>query len=244
MGAAEKREAEELAIPVRHTDPPDGHFPEESHGDEGEGSWLVSYADMMTLLVGFFVVLQSFSKPDAGEFEKVKKETTKIFGGEYSRPFEDLAKDLQKVVKDMKMSDQVIFSQNDQGLEVTFRGALFFDPGAYELKDQAKVLMDNLIPVIAQKAKDYGIVVEGHTDSTPLSSRGPLFSNWELSSVRACTVLRLFQEKGFSPKKMKALGWGDTHPVVAEKNSQGIVIPEAQAQNRRVVIKILNDFGG
>jgi chemotaxis protein MotB len=210
--------------------------------DEGEGNWLVSYADMMTLLVGFFVVLQSFSKIDAQAFEQVKKETTKLFGGEYQVPFEDVTKDLRKVVEDLKVADQVLFSQTDDGVEITFRGALFFDPGAFELRPEALKLLSELIPVISNKAKDFGIVVEGHTDNTPLTAKGALSTNWELSSVRACRVLRLFEERGFQSNRMKALGWGATRPLVQEDGASGAQLAELQSQNRRVVIKILKDF--
>jgi chemotaxis protein MotB len=215
-----------------------GHHVE---ADEGEGNWLVSYADMMTLLVGFFVVLQSFSKVDAQSFEQVKKETSKLFGGQYTLPFEDLSRELKKVVKDKQLSDQVLFNQTDQGIEITFKGALFFDTGSPNLKDDAVGLLTQLIPIISERGKDFGIVVEGHTDSTPLVSDGPISSNWELSSVRACKVLHMFEEKGFSAAKMKALGWGDTRPVVPNTDDKGNPLPLNQAQNRRVVIKILKN---
>ena len=210
--------------------------------EDGEGSWLVSYADMMTLLVGFFVVLQSFSKVDPSSFEKVKKETTQLFGGEYKLPFEDLKKDLEKIVKDMQASDQVIFMQTEEGIEITFRGALFFDTGSFELRNEATTLLSDLIPVISEKAKNFGIVVEGHTDSRPLASAGAVASNWELSSIRACRVLRLFIEKGFSENRIKALGWGATRSIASDHNPDGSWNEVNQAQNRRVVVKILKNF--
>jgi chemotaxis protein MotB len=58
-------------------------------------------------------------------------------------------------------------------------------------------------------------------------------SNWELSSVRACSVLHIFEKAGFPPGQLTAIGWGDTKPIVANDT------PESRSQNRRVVIKIL-----
>lgn len=215
----------------------DHHPPEES----SEGNWLVSYADMMTLLVGFFVLLLSFSKLDATQFEKIKKETTKVFGGEYKMPFEDLGKNLKKVIDKSKLSNQVYVKETDEGIEITFRGALFFESGSTILKEEAKNLMSQLIPEISSNAKDFGITVEGHTDNKPLSG-GAFPSNWELSSVRACTVLRMFQEQGFDPHKLKAIGWGEQKPIFPNADEAGNPIPQNQAQNRRVVIKIIRDF--
>lgn len=220
--------------PARHRrDPP----PEE----EGEGNWLVSYADLMTLLFGFFVVLQSFSTIDASKFEQLKKETTKVFGGEYQVPFEKLSSSLKGVVEKMGLRDQVIFTETDAGIDVTFRGALFFDSGSIELRSQARDLLDQLIPIIIDQAKDFGIVVEGHTDNVPVKMKN-IASNWELSSLRSCQVVRLFEERGFDRTKLKALGWGDTRPILPNTDENGIASESNQAQNRRVVIKILKDF--
>lgn len=242
-----------MAIPLRKETPAEVHREEiesdffqrhgSSHADEGEGNWLVSYADMMTLLCGFFVVLFSFSKIDSGEFEKIKKETTKVFGGEYQQPFEKLSKALHKVIEEQKMQDQVFIQESDDGLLVTFRGALFFDSGSSELRDQARELLDKIVPTIADNSQEMGIIIEGHTDNRPIFSK--VFpSNWELSSVRACTVLRFFLDKKFNPNKIKAIGWGDRHPVAPNDDPQGGALPENQSQNRRVVIKIVKNFDG
>lgn len=212
-----------------------------AHVEEGEGNWLVSYADMMTLLCGFFVVLFSFSKIDSGEFEKIRRETTKVFGGEYQKPFEKLSKALQQVIEEKKLSDQVFMTESDEGILVTFRGALFFDSGAAELRAQASDLLEKLVPTITDNSQDMAIVIEGHTDNRPIFSK--IFaSNWELSSVRACTVLRFFLDKGFNPDRIKAIGWGDRRPVAPNEDRNGAQLLENQSQNRRVVIKIVKDF--
>jgi chemotaxis protein MotB len=129
--SAEQRELEQMS-----------HYKKNgsSHADEGEGSWLVSYADMMTLLVGFFVMLFSFSKIDSNEFEKVKKETTKVFGGEYQKPFEKLSGELKKVLTEQKLTDQVLLQESDAGIILTFRGALFFESASSNLRSQASDL--------------------------------------------------------------------------------------------------------
>lgn len=212
-----------------------------AHVEEGEGSWLVSYADMMTLLCGFFVVLFSFSKIDSGEFEKIRKETTRVFGGEYQKPFETLSSALQKVVEEKKLGDQVFIQETEEGILVTFRGSLFFDSGSADMREQARSLLEQLVPAITSNSEDMGIVIEGHTDNRPIYSK--IFpSNWELSSVRACTVLRFFVEKGFNPHKIKAIGWGEHRPVAPNEDKNGVSLLDNQAQNRRVVIKIVKNF--
>jgi chemotaxis protein MotB len=212
-----------------------------THVEEGEGNWLVSYADMMTLLCGFFVVLFSFAKIDSGQFEKIRKETTRVFGGEYQKPFEKLSSALQKVIEEKKLGDQVFIQETEDGILVTFRGSLFFDSGSADMREQARSLLEQLVPAITSNSQDMGIVIEGHTDNRPIYSK--IFpSNWELSSVRACTVLRFFVEKGFNPNKIKAIGWGEHRPVAPNEDKNGVPLPDNQAQNRRVVIKIVKNF--
>lgn len=212
-----------------------------AHSEEGEGNWLVSYADMMTLLCGFFVVLFSFSKIDSGEFEKIRKETTRVFGGEYQKPFETLSSALHKVVEEKKLGDQVFIQETEEGILVTFRGSLFFDSGSAEMREQAHSLLKQLVPTIASNSEDMGIVIEGHTDNRPIYSK--IFpSNWELSSVRACTVLRFFIENGFNPHKIKAIGWGEHRPVAPNEDKNGVPLLDNQSQNRRVVVKIVKNF--
>ncbi len=210
-------------------------------GGEDEGAWLVSYADMMTLLVGFFVMLMSFSKIDNTAFEKVKQATSESFGGDYQQPQEKLVKNVKEVLADNKALDEVNFEQTDSGAEISFRGGLFFSTGSIELRPEAKKILRGLVPVIMKQAAGYGVVIEGHTDSVPLKGTKSIATNWELSSLRACTVLRLFEESGFDRKHLKAIGWGDTRPVPDDKHVSREPA-EVHARNRRVVIKILKDF--
>lgn len=210
------------------------------HAEDSE-QWLVSYADMMTLLVGFFVMLQSFSKVDDKLFEPIKKETTMLFGGEYKVPFEKLEKSLKIAITKQGFGEQIAVEKVENGIVLNFRGALFFDSGSTQLKDSGSKLMSEIIPVIAKEAEGFGIIVEGHTDNVPISG-GIYPSNWELSSVRACTVLRLFESAGFDRNRLKAIGWGDSKPLVKNEDDRGIASVENQAQNRRVVIKILKNI--
>lgn len=210
--------------------------------EESESNWLVSYADLMTLLFGFFVLLFSFSKIDDEKFEQLKREATKTFGGEYQKPFENITASMKEIVQNQKLQDQVAFQETDAGVEVTFRGALFFESGASDLRQEAKDMLEQMVPTIIGNAKGFGIVIEGHTDNRPMYSNGPIATNWELSSVRACTVLRFFLDKGFNPDAIKAMGFGDRRPVVPNEDKDGNPLPDNQAQNRRVVIRILRSF--
>lgn len=207
------------------------HHKEEPH-DDGEHIWLVSYADMVTLLLGFFILLLSFSKIDPSKLEKVKQSATQVFGGEYKVPFAAMTDQLKKAVAAGGLSDQVAFQQTEEGVQVTFRGALFFDSGSATLRNEATELLKKVIPVIKSQADKFDVVIEGHTDNVKISG-GMFASNWELSSVRACSVLRVFEEYGFNSKQLMAIGWGETKPIASNET------PEMRSQNRRVVVRIV-----
>ncbi len=211
----------------------DAHAP---HEEGGEG-WLVSYADMMTLLVGFFVILQSFSSISPQKFEKVKQEASKVFGGEYQKPYKDLVDKLNADIKKLGISNQLILRDSDAGVEISFRGTLFFDSGSDAMNEEGIKILQILAPTIKSQAQLYQIKIEGHTDDSPIST-AKFRNNWELSSLRACQVLEFFEQNGFSPKQLTAIGYGDTFPVVPNRDAQGNPIPENQNQNRRVVIVI------
>jgi chemotaxis protein MotB len=215
-----------------------GHEP---HEEDSESNWLVAYADMMTLLFGFFVILSAFSTPNAQKMEELKKETALAMGGKYVKPYEDLTDGLRSVLKKVNLDKDVLIEETDEGVTLTSRGALFFDSGLAELKPQARDLMENIAGVLAQEAKGFKIVVEGHTDNVPMvSSQFP--SNWELSAVRAGTVVRLLESRGLPRRNLRPVGQADTEPVAPNNDAQGQPIVKNQAINRRIVIKILKQL--
>ncbi|MBS1985148.1 MAG: OmpA family protein [Bdellovibrionales bacterium] len=205
--------------------------------DDGEGNWLVSYADMMTLLFGFFVMLSAFSVPDAAKMEAMKRETSAAMGGKYTKPFEQLTNSIQRTLAEALLDKEVSVTQTDEGVMLVSKGTLFFDSGSAGLKPEAAVLMEKIGDVLAREAQGFRIVVEGHTDDIPISSHD-FPSNWELSSMRAGSVVRLLEAKGLPRKDLRPQGLADTEPVAPNHDANGEAIPANQAANRRVVIRV------
>jgi chemotaxis protein MotB len=208
-------------------------------GDDGEGNWLVSYADMMTLLVGFFVILLSFSSVDAAKFKEAQKSVVEKFGGKIEDPFKDLYESLKKELDKLKLGDSVEIKKEDNGVSISFLGTVFFNLGSADVKGEAKDLLGKIIPIIKTQAQGFHILVEGHTDNVPISNGTTFRTNWELSSVRACRVLNSFESSGFDRNKLNAVGLADTKPAYPNANPDSSPNPVNQAKNRRVVIKIL-----
>lgn len=213
------------------------HGTHEEHG--GEESWLISYADLMTLLVGFFVILMSFSEMDQEKFEQAKKSITKEFGGKYETPYGDIADKIKASIEKTGMGGQVAIKTDEAGVEISFLGTTFFETGSVDVKAEAQKLFSLVIPEIKAETADFNIVIEGHTDDVPLAGGGTIKNNWELSSIRACRVLEYFLGQGFKKEKMTAIGYGDARPLVPNRDANGVAIPINQSQNRRVVMKLL-----
>lgn len=208
-----------------------------------ESNWLVSYADMMTLLCGFFILLFSMAKMDEPKYEKVKEAVAKQFGGKYESPSEALAKNMEQTIQKLGLADQVSLQADTYGVSIVFQSTLFFDTLSADVKTEGQTVLNRLIDsIIAQQQKDkknFKVVVEGHTDGRPILA-GPYPSNWELSGARASRVVRTFLERGFDPKSLAAIGYADTYAVAPERTASGEFDNEALAKNRRVVVRILD----
>lgn len=248
MSAAKKLNPDSEPLEAVHADvshDQDDHDPFASgHGkkvEEGEGVWLISYADMMTLLMGFFALIASFSKVDSAEFEKVKKEAVKYFGGEYKAPYGDLADQLKKVINKMGLSEKVTVEQGPDGVGLTFQGTLLFDSGSFQVKEDSHGMMQTIADAVHKEAGDHNVLIEGHTDNVPIS-HPYIASNWELSGLRAARVARLFEDAGFQKTQLTIVGWGETKPVVPNMNSDSSPNVANQSKNRRVHIKIYKEL--
>lgn len=214
---------------------------DDDHGPghiDSEGIWLMSYADLMTLLMGFFALMTSMASFEEEKFAKVADETAKYFGGEIEEPFEELAGKIKKVIEEKGLQDQVETEVSKTQIRLTFKGTLFFDSGSINLKDGATVLMNEIINVLGQNAPEEKFMIEGHTDDVPIS-QGVIASNWELSSLRSAAVARLFEKYGFKRGQILTLGHGETRPKVPNRDAQGNPIPKNMSENRRVVLNIM-----
>ncbi len=210
--------------------------------EHDESNWLISYADMMTLLCVFYIMMFSMSKINVPEFEHVKKEMAKHFNSKYESPTEDLGKFINQVVQEAGVSKEVLTTSDGVSVSVAFQSTLFFDSLSAEMSDQGRGILAKFISGLMAKqtqlGKSYKIVVEGHTDSQPVMG-GAFPSNWELSSSRATRVIRLFIDGGFDARNLLAIGYSDTQPLAESRNLDGSWNLENLAKNRRVMVRIL-----
>ena len=148
---------------------------------------------------------------------------------------EQLAEEIEEAVEESRFADEIDVDFTAQYVSLTLNGALLFDSGSAELKEEAKPLMDKIGQLLARYAQST-IEIEGHTDNVPIHN-ARFADNNELSSFRALSVFNYFMETTFlDPATIKHSGRGEYLPVADNAT------PEGRAQNRRVEIKIYHSL--
>ena len=207
-----------------------------------EEEWLVTYADAITLLMAFFVMLVSFSKIDLPMFEAVMagiKEEIGMGKDTAASTSQQVQSALESAAFEMSMEQVVEVQKDDKGIVIEMASTSFFKPGTAQLLDSALPLLKAWSATLTQEQFKYFFVkVEGHTDDDPINT--PKFpSNWELSAARAAAVVRNMQDHHVHVFQLKVSGFGDTHPKVPNRDLDGNPIKANQAKNRRVVIHLI-----
>lgn len=217
-------------------------FIEES-GDDG--GFLATYADMVTLLLAFFVMLYGMSDTDASKFSGAAASLRSALVGALDGPITaappaetpsgpELAtapiEELMKTLQSQLPADQVELEWDGTRIRLRVRNHLLFKSGSSDLAHGAEALFAELGGIIKTKTAKSGpvrVAIEGHTDDKPIST--PKFpSNWELSAIRATTVLRQLTAQGLPTRHLTATGYGDRLPLGPNDNR------ENRAKNRRV----------
>lgn len=206
---------------------------------EAQEDWLLSYADMITLLMAFFIVLVSMSKIDPAKYEEVQAGMAKDVGNrEVTKPLQDLKSELLGEIAGAGVEDSVDVGKDDKGIVLNLASGSMFKPGSAEIRPEILPLMKEITGTLTQKRfLNYQVEIQGHTDDTPVRTQ-QFPSNWDLSAARALSTLKLLSELGIIQSRMKIAAMADTAPRVPNRNESGKAYPENQAINRRVEIHI------
>jgi chemotaxis protein MotB len=247
-----------------------GRRRKEAEEHENHERWLVSYADFITLLFAFFVVMYSLSSVNEGKYRVLSDSIVQAFrsisvntSGEQIivqqvpmpvRPslnppkpddakekakeaaraaavqrMRNMADEIRRVLQPLAEGGQVSVTEGAHGIKVEINAEVLFAPGEADLGAGAVNALTAVAQVLAPA--EFPIVIEGHTDNVPIRTyRFP--SNWELSAVRASSVVRLFVDNGVGPARLTAAGYGDQRPVADNLTDLG------RSRNRRVTLLI------
>ncbi|KON80721.1 flagellar motor protein MotD [Azoarcus sp. PA01] len=239
---------------------------------ENHERWLVSYADFITLLFAFFVVMYSLSSVNEGKYRVLSDSLVSAFrSGAINPPgspiiavsvppapppapavrpvrepaaaarreaelkrLNSIADEIRRLLQPLATGGQVSVAEGAHGITVEINASVLFAPGDATLAAPAIAVLRAVAQVLA--GADFPITVEGHTDSVPIrTERFP--SNWELSTVRASSVVRLFIDAGVRGDRLTAAGYAEQRPLTDNTSEEG------RARNRRVTILIESMLG-
>ncbi|NLP34588.1 MAG: flagellar motor protein MotB [Clostridiales bacterium] len=273
--------------------------------DEGPGQpWLATFADLMNLLLCFFVMLFAMSDVNAEKFNQISASMANSFGilqgggtaiidgqlissgvsqlnnldeyysnmgidnvdgslkgedietgsstleDDYQEALDMIQEKMEKVTTQMyddisELTEsyslggyvELAMDPEYQFVKLSLKGSVLFDSGKAEIKEQAKPILSKIGDVLA-KFEDYTIEIEGHTDNVPIVNANYKDNNW-LSSARALNAADyLIKVKKLNPAKLKYTGRGEHNPIASNDTEEG------RAKNRRIEIKIYNEFSG
>jgi len=241
-------------------------MPFDVEGEDSDKAWIVTFADMMTLILVFFILLYTLSESEERAYiEQIA--AIKVLDGEGNqisvidyaasqgrnpeplKVIEDLlgmnpadspidiiiddtqpaiVSELESMIANTDLAEAVDLIFDGDQINLQIDGRYLFKSARAELKDSARIIFSNLT-VLFREHSDYRISIRGHTDDRDINTvRFP--SNWELSAVRATSVLRYFIQQGIDPERMTATGYADFIPLVDNETAQN------RARNRRVEI--------
>lgn len=199
--------------------------------------WLISYADLLTNLLVFFVLLISASHVSSVEFERVKDSLKGSSKKQPETSMTQVYESLNQAVKSHQQQENIKVEKDDRSIAISFPGKVLFDLGKADVKPEVNDMMKEIAAAL-QNIPDYArIAIEGHTDDNPVQGSG-VQSNWHLSALRAVNVLQYMDQLAVCKGKCEIRGFGATMPVAENRNSSGQKIESNQALNRRVVIRV------
>lgn len=228
--------------------------------DKGAPKWMVTFSDLMTLILVFFILLFSMSVVDATKFRAIadsfkQREILDFYpsiiesenpsddtdvkrdpledmnsGDKADRELNRLLEEVNQYLEKNELTDVITASRDDRGVVLVLQERTLFDTGEAEILLGAEPFLRK-VGTLLETIPNL-VKIEGHTDSRPINTyRYP--SNWELSGARASSVIRfLVEENGIEANRFLAVGYGDTRPVVPNTTIENL------QKNRRVIIVI------
>ena len=213
--------------------------------DPEKDRYLITYADVITLLLGLFIILYAISNIDTQKYEKLKSAFESSFtGGKIVgikktsgelivTPVDNLRNHLKKLITDNGYSKVIKLEENEHGIIIHILDEILFPSGSADLNKNSLVILNKIASILNQIPND--IRIEGHTDNVPIHTAS-FPSNWHLSVMRALnTAYYLINNENLKAQRVSIVGNSEYKPIASNTTVSG------RAQNRRVDIVIVRE---
>ena len=228
---------------------------------EGAADWLLTYGDMTTLLLTFFIMLLTSATVDgqklklilsafpglgmyeggntlqAGKLAELGNTIMALPSMSKGRALDNARKKAISQFQPEIKSQKVRIKEDERGLVISLASDAFFPPATADLKiEEAREAMQKVSLLLgSEELKGRKFRIEGHTDSEPTDPEGNFPTNWELSTARATNVLHYLVDYGVDETQFQVAGFADTVPIASNDTEEG------RAYNRRVDIIVLTE---
>ena len=220
---------------------------------ESSGGWLMTYADMMTLLFAFFVLLYSMSSPDPVKMSQIQD----AMDEESSlKSQSEIKQDFEEIIEEMGIEKSTNIISDPRGVAIEMDGDICFGSGSTNIKGTLQKILNEAANKLLINEKDYRmVIIEGHTDSDKIPKKLQKFypTNWELSAARASNVVNYLIRQGVNSGRLQASGYADRWPAeaswfdvrsgkITDQTIAEYNVSEQQKQkNRRIKIVFTNN---
>lgn len=221
------------------------------------GGWLTTYADMMTLLFAFFVLLYSMSSPDPVKMSQIQDAMEKAAGNEGAlKTQNEVKEEFEEIIQELGIEKSTNIISDPRGVAIEMDGDICFGSGSTNIKGTLKKILNEAAKKILTNQQDYRmVIIEGHTDSDTIPKKLQKIypTNWELSAARASNVVNYLIGQGVNSGRMQASGYADRWPAeaswfdvrsgkITDQTIAGYNLSEQQKQkNRRIKIVFTNN---
>lgn len=228
---------------------------------EGAADWLLTYGDMTTLLLTFFVLMFTTATVDgyklkmilaafqglglfeggttlsAGKLAELGNTVMSLPSMQQGRALDKARKRAISLFQPEIRSQKVRIKEDERGLVISLTSDAYFEPASAEINiEDSRELLQKISRLLSSpELAGRKFRIEGHTDSTPTAEEGPWETNWELSTARATNVLHYLVDFGVNEDQFQVAGFADTVPLASNDT------PEGRAYNRRVDIIVLSE---
>ena len=216
--------------------------------------WITTYADAITLLMAFFVMMFSMSELKQDKFAEFQSAIDAALGNQKAdglptpryaqqetdkkEAFHGMADNADGRLHQLAQRGEIRLATDRKGVYVDVFTDHFYEPGGFTIRPQMKDVLDEIVAELRPKYDtEYSVQIIGHTDDSPI--RTPVMdSNWDLSATRAARVTRYMIESGIDSKRFQVLGKAHTDPILPHRNPDGTPNETNRSKNRRIEIRI------
>lgn len=195
--------------------------------------WLTSYADLITNLLIFFMIIIAASTIQVGKMERITKS---LNHKEQTKSLSAAQAEINKKLTEKSLDDEVSAQLTNDGLELSFNSGVVFQSGSAEILRSMEESLGEVLAILKPYSTKYRVAIEGHTDSRPISN-SRYNSNWELASSRAMSLRTRLVGLGFKEENMRVEAYGQHKPLAAEA-VKDLSPQQVLAKHRRVVVRL------